>query len=250
MFVHWKASPLAERPYVDGVCFHGGVDRKTYTPYVKESFRDVHGVPRHRVLLRLDAIRSCCIEDLDDPVARVDWWNALNFKLNFLVDLPDDAEVTGRLIKGRDFLRQEFARRIAEPRDEEYRLVNCLRDQDASRRYGESLQDHRQRCLQEARDCLGARRAQWEKGEQAFWWNKGTHRQVAMENRRRANQPPSFCRVLGLRLPFTHDDARKAWRRAVKRAHPDQGGSAERFRAVQGALAEAVEYLRSRGVAA
>jgi hypothetical protein len=44
--------------------------------------------------------------------------------------------------------------------------------------------------------------------------------------------------TLGLRWPCTAADAKAAYRRAVLRAHPDQGGSPEAFRRVQGAYDE------------
>jgi hypothetical protein len=52
--------------------------------------------------------------------------------------------------------------------------------------------------------------------------------------RREAGRPiPACLASLGLDATATRRDVQRAYRRAVRRAHPDHGGSAEAFRAVQ-----------------
>jgi hypothetical protein len=53
--------------------------------------------------------------------------------------------------------------------------------------------------------------------------------------------------ALGLdRMPSTTDELRRAYRRAVKSAHPDAGGSADAFRAVTEAFGRLSERLAVR----
>ncbi len=66
-------------------------------------------------------------------------------------------------------------------------------------------------------------------------------------NRPRQPEPPQaapeWARLLGLRLPCTVDDARRAFRARAKKAHPDGGGTHEGFLALGAAFAEATRVL-------
>ncbi len=48
-----------------------------------------------------------------------------------------------------------------------------------------------------------------------------------------AGREPEAAKVLGLAWPCTEAQLKAAWRRVVKTAHPDQGGTAEAFRAAK-----------------
>jgi hypothetical protein len=68
---------------------------------------------------------------------------------------------------------------------------------------------------------------------------------------RPANRPgpflPRWCVVLGLTLPCGVDDVKSAYRRLAKAAHPDVGGKAADFIAIESAYREALDYCRRRG---
>ncbi len=53
---------------------------------------------------------------------------------------------------------------------------------------------------------------------------------------------PEFLHTLGLMLPCSPEDVRQAYREKARVAHPDHGGSATEFRAVQEAYEKALEY--------
>lgn len=74
-------------------------------------------------------------------------------------------------------------------------------------------------------------------------------RQTASEQYGRARSSDNFtetplsikaCAVLGVHWPVNADEVKKAYRKLAKEAHPDAGGSEERFRQVQ----EAYEVLK------
>jgi len=58
--------------------------------------------------------------------------------------------------------------------------------------------------------------------------------------------PPEFLVVLGLAPPVTAADAEEAFRAKAQAAHPDQGGSAEQYKQLQGAYEQAKEYASFR----
>jgi curved DNA-binding protein CbpA len=53
--------------------------------------------------------------------------------------------------------------------------------------------------------------------------------------------------VLGLKLPCRLDDVKTAYRRLAKTAHPDAGGNAKDFIAIEGAYREALAYCQRYG---
>jgi hypothetical protein len=67
----------------------------------------------------------------------------------------------------------------------------------------------------------------------------------------RVNRPsrwrPDWCIKLGLTMPCRVDDVKTAYRRLAKSAHPDVGGRAEDFVAIESAYREAMEYCRRSG---
>lgn len=69
---------------------------------------------------------------------------------------------------------------------------------------------------------------------------------MARSNRTR-DPRPDFMIKLGLAPPYAEDDVHTAYRDLAKRAHPDHGGSAEEFHALQEAFDRAKQYLEFRG---
>jgi hypothetical protein len=55
---------------------------------------------------------------------------------------------------------------------------------------------------------------------------------------------PSFYEALGLTSPCPVNQVKQAWRKLVKIAHPDSGGSSEEFNRLSDAYARAIEYSR------
>jgi hypothetical protein len=53
---------------------------------------------------------------------------------------------------------------------------------------------------------------------------------------------PPWCDTLGLTLPCGIDDVKAAYRRLAKAAHPDTGGNADDFMAIESAYREALAY--------
>jgi hypothetical protein len=66
---------------------------------------------------------------------------------------------------------------------------------------------------------------------------------------RRQRLLPRWCVVLGLNLPCRIDDVKCAYRRLARKAHPDAGGSAKDFIAIEGAYREALAYCERYGSA-
>jgi hypothetical protein len=59
--------------------------------------------------------------------------------------------------------------------------------------------------------------------------------------------PPAWCVKLGLTLPCGIDEVKAAYRRRVKEAHPDAGGKAEDFIAIESAYRTALDYCQRYG---
>ena len=51
---------------------------------------------------------------------------------------------------------------------------------------------------------------------------------------------------LGLRMPCNEDDVLRAYRKKVKRLHPDRGGDQRRFLQLQGDFEHALSFLREQ----
>ena len=58
----------------------------------------------------------------------------------------------------------------------------------------------------------------------------------------RVHTPPCIT-AFGLRLPCTAEDVKHAYRRRVKRLHPDRGGDARTFQLLQKQFEEALRFL-------
>jgi hypothetical protein len=68
-------------------------------------------------------------------------------------------------------------------------------------------------------------------------------------DRRRTLLVPRWSVVLGLTLPCRLDDVKTAYRRLAKTAHPDAGGNAKDFIAIEGAYREGLTYCQRNGSA-
>lgn len=55
---------------------------------------------------------------------------------------------------------------------------------------------------------------------------------------------PRCLSALGLRLPCDEDEVKAAYRRRVKRLHPDRGGDQQQFLRLQGHFEQAVQVVR------
>ncbi len=58
----------------------------------------------------------------------------------------------------------------------------------------------------------------------------------------RRETPPAIA-ALGLRLPCSEDDLKRAYRKRVKRLHPDHGGDERRFLQLQAQFEEALSIV-------
>ncbi len=58
-------------------------------------------------------------------------------------------------------------------------------------------------------------------------------------------ETPRCLRVLGLRMPCTEADVKRAYRRLAEELHPDRGGDAKRFLIVQRNFEASLKYVNS-----
>jgi hypothetical protein len=56
-------------------------------------------------------------------------------------------------------------------------------------------------------------------------------------------ETPSSIAAFGLRLPCTEDDLKRAYRKRVKRLHPDHGGDQRRFLLMQAQFEQAMSIV-------
>lgn len=260
MFIHWKKTPISDRSYADPYCIHAGPGRSTLTPMLKQSYRD-GGKPRNRTLWRPPrGIRTCCIADVHDPIARVAWWQAFEPDFLEVVGILDNA-AGQRLLNEYEWIRDEVAKVIRQPSLAEEVLWWCVQSLPKDLRPGESRQQRHARLVDEARRSVEDRlRPLWER-ERRYWQEKteAARREPPRERagggapapgpQKAADPTPWFIRELGLTWPCTEADVKAAWRRGVKTRHPDQGGSSEAFITFKKAYDNAIEFLRGRAAA-
>jgi len=240
MFVHWKKVPLSDRAYRDPYCSHAGPGRSTLTPLIKESYRK-GGKPRNRTLWRPSrGIRTCCVEDKNDPTARVEWWQQFEIDFWRLQEGLDESE-RARLREHYKWITDEIAQVVPRPSPAEEALWFCMKSLQQPWRSGETFEQRRTRLLQEARRLVEERQRLWWETERGFWRQKAetAQREPPRERtagstqapgpKKAADTTPWFIRELGLTWPCTEEDVKAAWRRGVKTRHPDQGGSSEAF---------------------
>ncbi len=75
--------------------------------------------------------------------------------------------------------------------------------------------------------------------------NAAIERNADVVKRGRRKKP--FLARLGLSLPVTPDDVKQAYREKVMQAHPDKGGDAKQFQALQDAFDEALTFAQRNG---
>lgn len=75
--------------------------------------------------------------------------------------------------------------------------------------------------------------------------NAAIERNADVVKRGRRKKP--FLERLGLSLPVTPDDVKQAYREKVMQAHPDKGGDAKQFQALQKAFDEALAFAQRNG---
>lgn len=260
MFVAWQRKPLsasgALREHDDCAHARTGLGREKITPVVRRSFR-LGGKPRNEVICRpAGAIRRCCAESSDDPVARVRFWRAFERKREETLRTAD-RDVTPWLVAAyvgnHGWLRRELAEVVRPPTVAESELVEAM----PWPMFGEvvTLED----IARERAECLAAaveRRARWRAARRPgepylVWAMRDLHEAVDAEARAKARAdafgapaPSSSMTAgdaaltLGLTWPCSADVAKAAYRRAMLGAHPDRGGSPEAFRRVQAAYDE------------
>lgn len=271
MFVAWQRRSLSERGALreHDDCAHprAGLGREKLTPAVRRTFRR-DGKVRSELLWRpARGIRTCCIEDLADPVARVRFWRAFDKRRADVLEavrrrLKSPAgprrEVAELYVKRLDWLRAELARVVPVPTVDEAELVEAM----PWPMFGEVVRP--EDIASERAECLAAavrRRARWRAarapGEPYLKW---ATRDVyeAVEAERVAQQraeahgapPPPGTRMnigdavlaLGLTWPCAADEAKAAYRRVARSTHPDRGGQADAFRLAT----EAYEEIKLR----
>ncbi len=59
-------------------------------------------------------------------------------------------------------------------------------------------------------------------------------------------ETPGCIRALGLTMPCTEVDVKRAYRRLAEKLHPDRGGDARRFLVIQEHFEEALAHVRKR----
>jgi hypothetical protein len=59
-------------------------------------------------------------------------------------------------------------------------------------------------------------------------------------------ETPRSLLALGLRMPCNEDDVLRAYRKKVKRLHPDRGGDQRRFLLLQADFEQALAYVREK----
>lgn len=55
---------------------------------------------------------------------------------------------------------------------------------------------------------------------------------------------PGCIRSLGLQMPCSEDDVKRAYRRLAEELHPDRGGDRQKFMLLQSQFEEALQFLR------
>lgn len=60
------------------------------------------------------------------------------------------------------------------------------------------------------------------------------------------DETPPCLKALGLSLPCTQADVRRAYRDRAKKLHPDRGGDIQRFLALQQHFEQSISYLQQR----
>ena len=261
MFIYWKKTPISDRSYADPYCIHTGPGRSILTPMLKQSYRD-GGKPRNRTLWRPSrGIRTCCIEDVHDPTARVAWWHQFEVDFWRLQGGLDESE-RARLREHYKWITDEIAQVVPRPSPADEALWFCMKSLQHTWSFGESREQRRVRLLDEARRLLEERQRSWWEQERHYWQEKAeaARREPPRERaggsgapapgpQKAADPTPWFIRELGLTWPCTEAEVKAAWRRGVKTRHPDQGGSSESFIAFKKAYDNAVEFLRGRAAA-
>ncbi|XXT18803.1 hypothetical protein WME94_52110 [Sorangium sp. So ce429] len=272
MFIFWKKTPLSDRLYADPYCVHIGPGRLTLIPLAKQAYRE-NGKPRNRTLWRSSrGIRTCCIADINDPAARVAWWQ--DFEQDFLRAIALLDEVDGeRLLDHYESIRDELAKIIPQPSLADETLWWCMMSLPQDPRPGERPHEQRARLVEEARRSMEERlRPLWEQ-ERRYWQRKtetarrapprdppraeadgtapGPEENAKAQSgpRKAADATPWFFRQLGLNWPCTEQDVKVAWRRGAKIHHPDQGGSNAGFIALKNAYDAAMTFLQKRSAA-
>lgn len=230
MFVAWQQDPIRGRgggpaplddpdlcragyaePWRGLRCVHHGTGRTAWTPFVVEDERQDDGRLAQRLLFRLPAIRSCCI---DDEFARAAWWHDAEWALRVWADAADPI-LAAALLRDRPDLVAGLRDVIRKPSPIGLRAFAAFRaDREAEDR---------------ARDA--ANRLYWSARVREL----DAHALVAEEER-----PADCFAVLGLHPHATLGQIKARHRALAKQHHPDRGGAEGQFRAIQDAYERAM----------
>lgn len=243
MYVAWQevpvkgrggGGPLLDDPELRGLgyappwrglrCEHHGAKRVEWTPFVVEDERR-DGQLRQRLLFRLPSLRSCCAAD---ELHRAAWWHDVDWAFRAWSELGEGA----------------FAATLARERNDLIAAIRALipRPTPAGLRDFAAFRDGRE---DEDRARDEANRAFWDR--QVREVGPGPTSNSGSRAKAGRDEPaPDFLAVLGLKPGATLGQVKARHRELVKRHHPDRGGEAARFRAVQDAYERAVADLARR----
>jgi hypothetical protein len=207
-------------------CTHSGPDRFALTPQVIQSARRKYDVVCKKLLWSpANFIRTCCIAEQDDCIARVGWWLEVRARAEELARGSASDPVKALVFERLGDIYLKLREVCPEPTEAEYRLYNAWWDTDTTYRPNENFTTRHRRRLREARETLMAPPP-----------NNGP---TAEEMRAWALD------TLDLEEPYTEEALTKAYRNAAFLAHPDHVagyGSDKAFIAVK----EAYAFLRAQ----
>jgi hypothetical protein len=201
VFVAWRRKALSEKGsyrYSERVnvgdvcaCDPTGPGRETLTPVVMRSAR-VGGRPRTEVVCRpAVAIRRCCLEKADDPLARVAFWQAFeHVREKTLREADADASplLVAAYVDSGGWLRKELAKVVPEPTDDEKHLAELYSWPGYRLNSPAEYARYRLEHLAEARERLEAYRRGRRQGESPWEWRQRSTREAHDERERRARE--------------------------------------------------------------
>jgi hypothetical protein len=238
MFVRWKIRPLGQPAYRrDVACAHLEEGREAWTPVVVSAERVADVGPRQKVLWSpVGSIRSCCVFDWSDPIARTQWWGRLRLRCEALCDGRESNPFRQELLAALPDILRDIDARVPSPTELELEIAAAWESIGYDPRHRRvPYRAHRTRLL-----------LSWHKVG-----SSGAHAEPRPAGRQRARRAevlvvPEAFRILGLRWPCTRENIKRAWRAGLHRHHPDKGGNQKDFERWMAAYEEAMGFCDAR----